>query len=86
MYPVIIEEINEVVRLIPQERIKQRTVEQTVVVPRTSSRERYGGSGPDHSPETELLMYQWRYNAKDEQSRQFKKQWWFYKYSSLIEW
>ena len=38
-----------------------RIVEQRVV-PRISSRERNGGSGPDHSPETELLMYQWRYN------------------------
>ena len=33
MYPVIIEEIVEVVRLIQQERIQQRTVEQTVDVP-----------------------------------------------------
>ena len=33
MYPAIIEKIVEVVRLIPQERIQQRTVEQTVVVP-----------------------------------------------------
>ena len=38
-------------RLIPQERIQQRTVEQIVVVSRTSSRERNGGSEPDHSPE-----------------------------------
>ena len=29
----VIEEIDEVVRLIPQERIQQRTVEQRVVVP-----------------------------------------------------
>ena len=49
--PVIFEEIDEVVRLIPQERIQQRTVEQIVVVSRISSRERNGGSGPDHSPE-----------------------------------
>ena len=52
MYPVIIEEIVEVVRLIPQERIQQRTVEQVVVVSRISSRERKGGSGPDHFPES----------------------------------
>ena len=51
MQPVIIEEIVKVVRLIPQERIQQRTVEQIVVVSRTSSRERNGGSEPDHSPE-----------------------------------
>ena len=38
-------------RLIPKERIQQRTVEQIVVVSRISSRERNGGSGPDHSPE-----------------------------------
>ena len=70
--PVIIEEIVEVVRLIPQERIQQRTVEQIVVVPCISSRERNGGSGPDQSQsvssETELLMCQWRYNAKYQQS------------------
>ena len=48
-----------------------RIVEQRVV-PRTSSRKRNGGSGPDHSPETELLMCQWRYNTKYQQSRQFK--------------
>ena len=49
--PFIIEEIVEVVRLSPQERIQQRTVEQIVVVPRTSSRETNGGNEPDHSPE-----------------------------------
>ena len=35
-------------RLIPQERIQQRTVEQIVVVSSISSRQRNGGSGPDH--------------------------------------
>ena len=38
-------------RLIPQERIQQRTVEQIVVVPVPSGRERDGESGPDYSPE-----------------------------------
>ena len=49
--PFIIEEFIEVVRLIPQERIQQRTVEQIVVVSCTSSRETNGGNEPDHSPE-----------------------------------
>ena len=50
--PSSLTEIDEVVRLIPQERIQQRTVEQIVVVSRISSRERNGGIvRPDHSPE-----------------------------------
>ena len=47
----MIEEIAEVVRQIPQERTQQRTVEQIVVVPDTSGRERDGESGPDYSLE-----------------------------------
>ena len=49
--PQVIEEIDEVVRLIPQEHIQQRTVEQIVVVPRISRRDRDGANGPDYSPE-----------------------------------
>ena len=48
--------------------------------PRISSRERNGGSGPDRR----------RCNSDGappyQPSRQLKKQWRFYKYSSLIEW
>ena len=53
---------------------------------RISSRKRNSGSAPDHSQRTELLMCHWRYNAKYQQSRQFKNDGGFYKYSSLIEW
>ena len=44
-----------------------RIVEQRVV-PHTSSSERNGGSRSDHSPETELFLCQWRYNAKYQRS------------------
>ena len=45
--PQIIEEIDEIVRLIPQERIQQRTSRR----PRISRRDRDGENGPDYSPE-----------------------------------
>ena len=44
-------EIVEVVRLILQERVQQRTVEQIVHVPRTTGRGRNSGSDPDYSQE-----------------------------------
>ena len=49
------EEIVEVVRLIPQERIRQRTVGQ-IDDARTTVR-RNGRSGPDHSPGAYLRVY-----------------------------
>ena len=86
--PQVIEEIDEVVRLIPQERI-QRTVEQIVVVPRTSSRERDGGSGPDHSPERIIVDRIVDVTVVVQRQiptiQTIQKQWRFHKYSSLIE-
>ena len=58
----------EVVRLIPQERVQQM-VEVDQIIPQSVS-------------STETLMCQWRYNAKYQQSRQFRRQWrFFYKCS-----
>ena len=42
--PQVMEEIADVVRSIPQERVEQRTVEQIVHVPRTTGRGRNSGS------------------------------------------
>ena len=86
----VIEEIVEVMRLIPQERIQQRTVEQMVVVSRVSSRERNGGSGPDHSPERiirdRIVDVTVVVQRQIPTSQTIQKRGRFYKYSSLIEW
>ena len=87
--PQVIEKIVEVVRLIPQERIQQRTVEQMVVVPVlqvVKEMVEVDQIIPQSVSSTETLMCQWRYNAKDQQSRPFRGQWKLYKYRSLIEW
>ena len=55
--PQVVDEIIEVVRLISQERVQQRTVEQNCPRPRTTSRGRNSGNGPDHSPEAYLEAY-----------------------------
>ena len=55
--PKIVDEIIEVVRLIPQQRVQQRTVEQIVHVPEPQVVGRNSGRGPDHSPGTYLESY-----------------------------
>ena len=63
-----IEEIVEVVQLIPQEFVQQM-VEVDQIIPQSVS-------------STETLMCRWRYNAKYQQSGQFGGQWrFFYKCS-----
>ena len=79
MYSVIIEEIVEVVRLSPQERIQQRTVEQIVVVPVLQV-----VSGPDHRTQNCRCDSDGT-TPNTNQPDNLKKQWRFYKYSSLIE-
>ena len=83
-------EIIEVVRLIPQERIQQRAVLHTVVVSRISSRERDGGSGPDHSPERVIADRIVDVPVASQRQiptiRTIQIQWRFHRYSSLIEW
>ena len=48
--PQVMEEIVDVVRLIPQECFQQRTMEQIVHTPVQQVVEEISGSGPDHSP------------------------------------
>ena len=81
----MIVKIVEIVRLIPQERIQKRTVEQIVVVHRISSRERNGGSGPDHSPERvirdRVVDVPVAIQRQIPTIRTIQKQWRFHRYS-----
>ena len=76
----VIGEIDEVVRLIPQERIQQRTVEQKVIVAVPQVVKEMGKNQSVSS--TETLMRQLRYRDKYQQSGRFRRQWrFFYKCS-----
>ena len=55
--PQVVDEIIEVVRLIPQERVQQRNVEQIVHVPVPQVVGEIVESGPDHSPGAYLEAY-----------------------------
>ena len=55
--PQVVDEIIEVVRLIPQERVQQRNVEQIVHVPVPQVVGETVESGPDHSPGAYLEAY-----------------------------
>ena len=64
-----------------------RTVEQIVVVPVPQVVHvtvEVDPIAPRSVSSTETLMCQWRYNAKYQQSRQFRRQWRFYRCSPCL--
>ena len=58
--------------------------------PCASSRERHGGSGPDHSPERiigdRIVDVSVAIQRQRSTIQSIQKQWRFHKYNSLIEW
>ena len=91
--PQVVDEIIEIVRLIPQERVQQRTVEQIVHVPvpqvvnkiagvvQITPEERFSKRIIDRIVDVPVAM-----QRQVPTSRQFRSQWRFHKCSSVIEW